>query len=57
MAGPAHNRATYEDLCAVPDTMIGEILDGELYTQARPSPPYANASSVAGGDLRSHSSS
>lgn len=44
-------RATYEDLLAVPDTMIAEIIDGVLYAQARPASPHANACSVAAMDI------
>jgi Uma2 family endonuclease len=36
---------------AVPDTMIAEIIDGELVTQARPAKPQANATSLLGGEL------
>lgn len=51
MADPARRRATYDDLLAVPDNLVGEILDGELVTSPRPSPPHAIATSVLGGDL------
>ena len=44
-------RATYEDLCAVPDHFVAEILDGELVVSPRPAPPHAVASSSMGGDL------
>jgi Uma2 family endonuclease len=36
---------------AVPDTMIAQILDGELHTMPRPARPHTNAASVLGGDL------
>jgi Uma2 family endonuclease len=36
-------KATYEDLLAVPDTMVAEIVDGELYTSPRPATPHARA--------------
>jgi len=36
-------KATYEDLCRVPDTMVAEIVDGELYTSPRPATPHARA--------------
>jgi Uma2 family endonuclease len=36
---------------AVPDTMIAEILDGELHTMPRPARPHTNAASVLGGEL------
>ncbi len=51
MVDPARKRATYEDLLAVPDTMIAEIIDGELYTQPRPASRHAMTSAVAGMDI------
>ena len=36
---------------AVPDHLVAEIIDGELYTSPRPSLPHADASSGLGGDL------
>ncbi len=48
---PAGRRATYEDLLQVPDTMVAEIIDGELYTTPRPASPHARATSVIGSDL------
>jgi Uma2 family endonuclease len=47
----ARRRATYEDLLKVPDTMVAEILDGELYATPRPAFPHARATSVMGSDL------
>ena len=43
--------ATYEDLCAVPDHFVAEIVAGELVVSPRPAPPHAIASSALGGDL------
>jgi hypothetical protein len=37
-------RATYEDLCALPEHVIGEILEGELI--ASPMPPVRHAHAV-----------
>jgi Uma2 family endonuclease len=51
MGDPAKRRATYDDLLAVPENLIGEILDGELFTQARPGSPHARAASRLGIDL------
>src|SRR5688572_14211617 len=51
MSSSARRRASYEDLLAVPDTMIAEIIDGELVVQPRPAAPHARASSVLGGSL------
>jgi len=38
--------ATYEDLRRVPDHLIAEILDGELYASPRPAPRHAYAATV-----------
>jgi Uma2 family endonuclease len=43
--------ATYEDLRAVPDTMVAEIIDGELIATPRPASPHARAASVLAVDL------
>lgn len=43
--------ATYEDLMALPDTVIGQILDGELYVMPRPAWGHARATSVLGAEL------
>ena len=39
------NAAVYEDLLALPDGVVGEIVDGELYSSPRPSARHANAAS------------
>jgi Uma2 family endonuclease len=52
MAPPGTKRkATYEDLLKVPDTMVAEIVDGELYTWPRPAPRHSVATSVLASDL------
>ena len=53
MAQPGRRRppATYEDLLAVPDHLVAEIVDGELYAPPRPAPRHADASSALGGLL------
>jgi Uma2 family endonuclease len=43
--------ATYEDLLAVPDNKVAEILDGELYASPRPAFPHAHASTTLGGEI------
>lgn len=43
MPPPARRRATYEDLAAVPDHLVAEIVDGELYVTPRPAPRHAKA--------------
>ena len=45
-------KATYDDLLKVPDHLVAEILDGELFTSPRPAPRHADASSGLGGALR-----
>jgi Uma2 family endonuclease len=51
MSMPRKKRATYQDVLAVPDTLVAEIIDGELITSPRPSLRHANASSRMGGWL------
>ena len=36
---------------AVPDTMVAEILDGELFTMPRPARRHTKVASVLGGEL------
>ena len=50
MANP-RRRATYDDLMKVPNTMVAEIIDGELITNPRPATPHALAGSLLGSDL------
>lgn len=40
--------ATYEDLVRLPENMIGEIIDGELYASPRPSGPHGRFASALG---------
>jgi Uma2 family endonuclease len=44
-------RATYEDLCRVPDHMVAEIIDGELFASPRPAAPHALAATMLGSAL------
>jgi Uma2 family endonuclease len=39
-------RATYEDLLDLPEHLVGEILDGDLYASPRPALPHARVSSA-----------
>jgi Uma2 family endonuclease len=48
---PARRKATYEDLLAVPDHLIAEIIDGELVTSPRPGAPHARAASRLGMEV------
>lgn len=38
--------ATYEDLVRLPDNLIGELIDGELYASPRPSGPHGRVAST-----------
>ena len=51
MTSPAKRRATYDDLCALPEDVTGEIIAGEPYTQPRPGGPHALVTSGLGMDL------
>jgi Uma2 family endonuclease len=51
MADPAKRRATYEDLLAVPEHLVAELIHGALVTQPRPAAPHALAASVLGIEL------
>jgi Uma2 family endonuclease len=43
--------ATYEDIVALPEHLVGELIDGELIVSPRPTPRHALASSTLGVDL------
>jgi len=51
MNEPAKRNATYEDLLALPENLVGEILFGQLHTHPRPAPKHARAYSSLGGNL------
>lgn len=51
MSGRTAGRATYEELCQVPDHKVAEILDGELIVTPRPALRHARASAGLGGHL------
>ncbi len=42
----------WKKLCALPDNVVGEILNGELVVSPRPSPRHADSSSALGGFLK-----
>ena len=50
-SGLAKGAATYDDLLQVPDHLVAEILEGELYATPRPAVPHAVAASVLGSEL------
>ncbi|HYC60616.1 MAG TPA: Uma2 family endonuclease [Thermoanaerobaculia bacterium] len=49
MAARVREHATYEDLIRLPENMVGELIDGELYASPRPAGPHTLAASVLGG--------
>jgi len=51
MAQLAQRAATYEDLLAVPEHLVAEILFGRLVTHPRPAPRHSVAGSALGGVL------
>jgi Uma2 family endonuclease len=51
MTDVASRPATYEDLLRVPEHLVAEIIDGELYTSPRPASRHARATSILGGIL------
>ncbi len=51
MTLPARRPATYADIVALPEHVVGEILDGELVVSPRPAPRHAETASTLGGIL------
>lgn len=51
MPNAAYLHTLYDTICALPDGLVGEIINGQLYTQPRPSGPHAFAASNLGADL------
>lgn len=45
-------KATYEDLCALPENMVGQIVDGELIAQPRPVLRHSIASNELSHQIR-----
>lgn len=46
MSELAKKIATYDDLYGIPDTMVGEIIGGELIASPRPAPGHQHATTV-----------
>jgi Uma2 family endonuclease len=44
-------RATYEDVLAVPERFVAEIINGELRVHSRPAPKHSNAATGVGARL------
>jgi Uma2 family endonuclease len=51
VAKTAQRPATYEDLLKVPDHLVAEIIEGELFTSPRPASPHLRASSILGSRI------
>lgn len=52
MSGPPKRReATYEDLLALPDDVLGQLVEGELHATPRPAIDHQLTVSILGGDL------
>jgi Uma2 family endonuclease len=51
MAARVQQHATYEDLLRVPENMVAELIEGELYASPRPGGPHAIALSGLGFTL------
>lgn len=51
MADPARPRATYDDVLAVPEGKVAEVIEGRLYTHPRPALPHAAAASALSDEL------
>ena len=45
---PFDRPATYDDLAALPDNLVAEIVGGELHASPRPAPPHTRAASSLG---------
>jgi len=48
MTSPAQRPARYQDLFDLPETLVGEIINGRLVTHPRPAPRHARAYSSLG---------
>lgn len=51
MSRPAHIQCLYEAIEALPEGVIGELINGQLHTQPRPAGPHALVASNLGADL------
>ncbi len=51
MRQPGKPPATFDDLKHVPESMVGQIIDGELLVLPRPALPHTQTASNAGGDI------
>lgn len=51
MAPSVQRPASYDDILALPENLVGEIIDGDLITNPRPAPRHLYASSRLGAEL------
>lgn len=51
MNDPARKLATYEDLAGIPEHHIGQLVDGELHVQPRPTAGHSTVASGLGFDI------
>ena len=51
MALPLRKPVSYQDIIDLPEHVVGEIIDGELYVQPRPAPRHAQTASSLGDEL------
>ncbi len=51
MAALRPRNATYADLLALPETVVGELVAGDLHVSPRPAPRHAAAASALGEEL------
>ncbi len=51
MSEPAKIKDLYDELCSFPDTVVGQIINGELIVTPRPSRRHAQAASTLGGEI------
>ena len=47
----AHQYSLYDSLLALPEHLTGELLNGQLHTQPRPSGPHIRVEAVLGSEL------
>jgi Uma2 family endonuclease len=52
MTARLREHATYQDLLKVPDNMVAELIEGELFASPRPGMPHADAVTELGSLLR-----
>lgn len=51
LAVSTKKEASYQDILDLPENMVGELIDGELYAHARPAPPHAWTATTLGSLL------